>query len=118
MEKIGRFLVIQANELLEIAAELFGEFHKPFKGDHADWLTLLMRVQKETGKNYRFNPNDWGLDEVEYDPPPTKPKPKTIAQLQVQEGIEVCRETGRILNPEKMGIPKEILERNDPPPKP
>lgn len=34
-----------------------------------------------------------------------KPKPKSIAQLAIQEGIEVCRETGKILNPEKMGIP-------------
>ena len=36
-----------------------------------------------------------------------KPKPKyrSIAELHAREGIEVCRETGRILNPEKMGIP-------------
>ena len=44
-----------------------------------------------------------------------KPKYKSIAELHIREGVEVCRETGRILNPEKMGIPPEA---HDPPPKP
>lgn len=35
-----------------------------------------------------------------------KPKYRSIAELHMREGIEVCRETGRILNPEKMGLPK------------
>ena len=69
MEKIGEYYIIVANELLEIATELFDDFYMPPKGDHAAWETLAMKVRKVSGKNYRFNTSDWGLDDVEYPPP-------------------------------------------------
>ena len=64
-EENDEYIFIQATELLEIATNLYKDFYKPHKTDAAGWITLLNKVRKTTGKNYRLNPNDWGLDELE-----------------------------------------------------
>lgn len=49
-------------------------------------------------------PDDCPLEEVK------NYQPQTIAQLAVLKGIEVDRETGKILNPEKLGISPHLEE--------
>ena len=58
------YIFISATELLEIADELLVNYYRPHKTDPAGWVTLEMRVREESGKDYRLDPSDWGLDDV------------------------------------------------------
>ena len=58
------YIFISANELLEIAAEVLGDFYRPNKTYPAGWVTLLNKVRKESGEDYRLDPGGWGLEDL------------------------------------------------------